>query len=1382
MLMIDMPHTPTESTPMVVMVAQNSQGKQASQNTNRAMGICHYVINTPDTKLDSQPVISPWGAMSAYFRIFEHRSVNIYEGNAGPLDTVKVKILQAPKHGVLVDAGEGVPPTFNYKPDEGYFGSDSVVMEGEINGLKVKLYYFLQSLNSNATKTEKQCGKENIYWKISLAPTLVDTASLNDGAYFLSLTAAFAGADYTSPALIFASLEGAAVGETQGEGTNAAITLDTDAAGHGWFIDYTPYLNDEFLPTSNPNEWVAKVGNSAAGKMDMLSVLLHEYGHALGLEHSADAHDFMGTTLTPGTRRLPSADELTLMAQLVAEAKQNLAGLDSNVVSTYGTNPMPSPIPTLPLGAGFGISFLGLTRRNNNSASSLFGEGVAANAPVQYDTAANPTLVNGELNSADGWETTGNVAVNPSIGSGQARGVAVFSETTSSQTRLNQVFVLGEHDRFLSFTVANAALGDQATGPDDAFEAALLDANTGLSLLGATGLSRNDAFLNLQANGEEHKASGITRIDNADGSRTYLVDLGGIAAGTMVNLSFDLIGFGQGSEAANSRITVRDLRLGVPQTADDSAILAEDTPTVIDALANDINALQPGFMPVIVNAPSHGQVTINPSNPELGQLGSFSYTPDKDWYGEDSFTYKLSDGQVDSNFATVTLTVIPVNDAPVASAIAATLLEDGRITLNLLGSASDVDGDPLSVSVGNSQHGQLIKNADGSYTYLPQADYNGEDSFSYSVSDGQLDSGPALVRLTITAVNDASVAQDDSATLEEDHSIQLAIMANDYDIDGDSLNLIVVSQPVHGTLVVNADNTVSYTPLENWSGEDSFSYKLNDGDPSPSLRTGLDSGIATVRLIVTAVADAPTLVLSEVGGARRELFRTGWESVVNRNVGSTLFEQRELEGWSVVARPELNHDDDHDDYDDHHEYDSHEDHGSFEIWSSGDQMRDAQGQRRIVSDANGNGSNWLELNNAKGEGHETLGIERSIDTLFGASYTLSLDLAGHLGYGADFTRIGIYVDGVKIGSDESTSPSMALNWQTRTFQFIGTGGPQTIHIVSEASRSESNGRGMMVDNIALSETLPANTGFEDGAVPLSAIGVALQDTDGSETLTLTVGAIPVGATLSDGVNSFTATLDTTTVEVTGWNLGKLTIMSPKDFNGQFALKVIATTTEQANQSQVSNEADLQVIVLPLNDTPLAGNASYTLTERGSVIIDFAGLIGDVDGDVLTLNFSNPKKGSLTKNADGTYAYTPKREFLGTETFNYSVSDGKLTTMASITLTVLPKKDHDEDHHDNGRHHGFERSEHNGYQGYDDERCAKIIVQSVLTDYGQQNDDRQDAMVNNQQSNRPVDKIDWAGQAPILGKLKKDDWITDMMTVQPKEQSLAEQTGLVVKMK
>ncbi len=525
----------------------------------------------------------------------------------------------------------------------------------------------------------------------------------------------------------FTDLPAVALGKTVGEGAFAQVTLDKDAAGHGWYIDPTPLDNsDDYLPTSNPNIWQAKAGSGAAGKMDMLSVLLHEYGHALGLEHSADARSFMATTLQPGERRMPSAEELALMSQLVAQLKA-----DSNSAPTDPAAPSSptSPLPGMPL-AGLGLFALGRLRSDRYGTQPLLAPNgqVLGNVPssvAQYDVAANATLTNGQFNAANnststapGWATKGSVSI--------ATGSATLVETATQQTRLNQVFIVGPQDRYLSFTLSGIALDDAAAGPDDALEVALLNANTGASLLGSMGLTYTDALLNLQANGAELAANGVTHITNQDGSRTYLVDLAGVntngAAGTAVNLSFDLIGFGTSTPNLGSHATVSRVRLlaeqPTPQTRDDSVTLAEDTVAQIIALANDVDANQQGVAPVMLTGPLHGQVVVNAD-------GSFGYTPDANYFGTDSFTYQINQeasaegsAGVQSNVATVSITVTPVNDAPVGNDLTATLAEDGSVVLNLLASASDVDGDLLTLSTGSAKSGSVEKNANGPYTYV----------------------------------------------------------------------------------------------------------------------------------------------------------------------------------------------------------------------------------------------------------------------------------------------------------------------------------------------------------------------------------------------------------------------------------------------------------------------------------------------------------------------------------------------------------------------------------------------------------------------------------------------------------------------------------------
>ena len=437
MFVLDIPEMPNQSPP-VVMVADAGRAARGTATTGRAMGVCYVVANVPETLTEysagtfpAQDLVYPWRDISLYFRVFENRTINNYAGNTYDLDTSSATIVRPPEHGKLVPAGRGEYLSYYYSPDAGYYGNDSAVIQGEVNGHKVKITYYFHSLDHQAYTYLKVCGKRGGYWKISL-PTNGDTPALAS-----ILTTA-------TQTLDFADLTGSAVGQTTGTAPTAQITLDLDAANHGWFIDYTPYLNDEYLPTSDPNVWIAREGSEAAGKMDMLSVLLHEYGHALGLEHSADAGDFMATTLQAGERRLPSASELELMAQLLGLAKE------TGSASSVPYNPFSPPSTPLPMTVSL-AAFIADRQRRSSLSSAL----------TQFEVAANPTLTNPQLADRQGWSTTGEVAI--------GAGAATLKETSTSQTRLNQAFVIGQNDRFLFFTLTGIALDDLNNVPDDAF-------------------------------------------------------------------------------------------------------------------------------------------------------------------------------------------------------------------------------------------------------------------------------------------------------------------------------------------------------------------------------------------------------------------------------------------------------------------------------------------------------------------------------------------------------------------------------------------------------------------------------------------------------------------------------------------------------------------------------------------------------------------------------------------------------------------------------------------------------------------------------------------------------------------------------------------------
>lgn len=199
----------------------------------------------------------------------------------------------------------------------------------------------------------------------------------------------------------------------------------------------------------------------------------------------------------------------------------------------------------------------------------------------------------------------------------------------------------------------------------------------------------------------------------------------------------------------------------------------------------------------------------------------------------------------------------PTNHPPVAADDSYAADEDTQLTVGAPGvlindSDEDKDDSFTAVKVSSPSYGTLALNADGSFTYTPNNNYNGNDSFTYKAYDGMAYSTAATVTITVNAVNDAPVAVGESYSTNEGTTLTVGtpgVLKNDTDADGDALTAVLVNNPGHGSLTLNGNGSFNYTPTEGFTGDDSFSYKANDGSA--------DSNIAEVTVTVDAVVEPP---------------------------------------------------------------------------------------------------------------------------------------------------------------------------------------------------------------------------------------------------------------------------------------------------------------------------------------------------------------------------------------------------------------------------------------------------------------------------------------------------------------------------------------------
>ena len=326
-----------------------------------------------------------------------------------------------------------------------------------------------------------------------------------------------------------------------------------------------------------------------------------------------------------------------------------------------------------------------------------------------------------------------------------------------------------------------------------------------------------------------------------------------------------------------------------PVANDDAATAVSGVAVTINVLANDTDSDGGVLSVTTVSVPSNGVALDNGD-------GTVTYTSGAAFAGDDSFTYTVSDGQGGEGTATVTITVSvsSSNTPPIANDDAETAAEDSSVTIDLLANDIDADGDALIIaSVTQPAAGTVTNNGDGTVTYTPDANFSGVDSFTYTVSDGRGGEDTATVTITVNGVNDAPIAADDSVSTTVGNPVSFNAVANDSDVDGDTLFVQSFAQPANGTVTNDGGGLLTYTPNESFAGADSFVYTVSDGagGAASATVTVTVSQIDTVQDgVLSTSEDQPVTVVAIEPGSDVTLsaITQGQNGVVTDNGDGTI--------------------------------------------------------------------------------------------------------------------------------------------------------------------------------------------------------------------------------------------------------------------------------------------------------------------------------------------------------------------------------------------------------------------------------------------------------------------------------------------------------------